>query len=379
MLPGVVVGRGVPPLGQFPRHQKRSLTIYGNSIPVGVGYMAVSSADIAQSGMTGRGFLVSHCWGDSLWEAFGRLPQPFAPMFPEATDPATPSASPTPAEAALQLPSGSLPQPFAPESTTTPSTSPTPAEQQSAQESQDHPISFSPERLQQQQPQEDRLISYSPEQLQQQREPQPQESQDPPISFSQQLSHSEALIARAPSAPQEHAKPADETNSADAEEEAPQVGEEGVDSETSSEGEGEAKQGGPVLEEWTVAMLKAELQKRQISSAGTKAALLKRLKQAFEQDDKSAKESKARQGGEKGVIYSDEEVLDGLVDALQTIQSEEFPLLATKFYSQFVLPRMPSLQLKHNSWKKSAVLIQALVTDGLLQGLASSTFGTMCS
>lgn len=314
MLPGVVVGRGVPPLGQFPREQPRSLTVYGNAVPVGVGCMALSSADIEKTGMTGRGLLVYHSWGDSLWDAFGRLPQPFAPMWPESPE-TEPAAA---AQDQLQ---------------------PSQSESQSQDQIQDHQISFSPEQVG---GSEAGLLTPS-------------------------LSTSESSEAK------QDAK-------------AEEAGLDGEEGKEEGEEEGDAK---PVLEEWTVAMLKAELQKRQISSAGTKAALLKRLKQAIEQQ-KKPKESKSEgqkagkaDGEEAGdvedqrIVYSDEEVLAGVVDALQAIRAEEFPLLATKFYAQFVLPRMPSLELKNNSWKKPMVLLQTLVNDGLLQGdipLLSSNF-----
>ena len=70
MLPGVIVPDGG--LGTFKEGQKRCMMVEGNDKPFAVGKMLVSDADIAKSGMKGKGMAVLHVYRDSLWTYGGR-------------------------------------------------------------------------------------------------------------------------------------------------------------------------------------------------------------------------------------------------------------------------------------------------------------------
>jgi len=70
MLPGVIVPEGG--LGELHVGQKRCLRVQGNAMPIAVGKMVVSSADVAAFGMKGKGMEVKHVYHDSLWAHSGR-------------------------------------------------------------------------------------------------------------------------------------------------------------------------------------------------------------------------------------------------------------------------------------------------------------------
>lgn len=70
MMPGVIVPEGG--LGDFDIGQKRLIRVDGNAMPLAVGRMLVSSAELAKTGMKGKGMAVLHVYRDSLWAYGGR-------------------------------------------------------------------------------------------------------------------------------------------------------------------------------------------------------------------------------------------------------------------------------------------------------------------
>ena len=70
MLPGVIVPE--EGLGSFSVGQKRCIRVDGNAMPIGVGKMLVSDADVTAKGMKGKGMAVLHVYRDSLWVYAGR-------------------------------------------------------------------------------------------------------------------------------------------------------------------------------------------------------------------------------------------------------------------------------------------------------------------
>ena len=70
MLPGVIVPEDGPSALKFSEGQKRCIRVQGNDMPFAVGKMLVSDADVAKTGMKGKGMAVLHVYRDSLW-AYG--------------------------------------------------------------------------------------------------------------------------------------------------------------------------------------------------------------------------------------------------------------------------------------------------------------------
>uniref|UniRef100_A0A7S3Z2J3 SUI1 domain-containing protein n=1 Tax=Lotharella globosa TaxID=91324 RepID=A0A7S3Z2J3_9EUKA len=67
MLPGVIPPQGETGLGQFKTGAIRAVALYGNPAPVGVGVTTVSSDDIKQKGMSGKGLAMMHLYADYLY------------------------------------------------------------------------------------------------------------------------------------------------------------------------------------------------------------------------------------------------------------------------------------------------------------------------
>ena len=70
MMPGVIVpDEG---LGEWELGEKRLIRVQGNPMPLAVGRMLVSSADVSKDGMKGKGMAVLHVYRDALWVHGGR-------------------------------------------------------------------------------------------------------------------------------------------------------------------------------------------------------------------------------------------------------------------------------------------------------------------
>ncbi|XP_034979558.2 eukaryotic translation initiation factor 2D isoform X1 [Zootoca vivipara] len=85
MLPGVVVpSYGLP---QVDRGTLCAITLVGNSAPVAIGIATMSSAEMVEAGMKGKGFTVLHTYMDHLWE-FGdkSCPPTIVPLEAESSE-----------------------------------------------------------------------------------------------------------------------------------------------------------------------------------------------------------------------------------------------------------------------------------------------------
>eukprot|EP00467_Chlorarachnion_reptans_P013015 CAMPEP_0114522162 /NCGR_PEP_ID=MMETSP0109-20121206/20597_1 /TAXON_ID=29199 /ORGANISM="Chlorarachnion reptans, Strain CCCM449" /LENGTH=405 /DNA_ID=CAMNT_0001703365 /DNA_START=150 /DNA_END=1364 /DNA_ORIENTATION=+ len=73
MLPGTLPPAGEKDLGVFKKGDVRAIALYGNPAAVAVGITAVSSKDIAENGMGGKGLLVIHIYNDHLYNLGSKI------------------------------------------------------------------------------------------------------------------------------------------------------------------------------------------------------------------------------------------------------------------------------------------------------------------
>lgn len=77
MLPGVVLpSNGLSSFGQFEKGTICSVCLKGNRAPVAVGITLVSSRDLLEDGMRGKGVLIYHVYTDLLWAQGSKTPLP---------------------------------------------------------------------------------------------------------------------------------------------------------------------------------------------------------------------------------------------------------------------------------------------------------------
>ncbi|CAH3015379.1 unnamed protein product [Porites evermanni] len=77
MLPGVVVpSEGVSALGRFEKGAICSVCLNENRAPVAVGVTLVSSRDLLEDGMRGKGVMIYHVYQDLLWAHGSKRPLP---------------------------------------------------------------------------------------------------------------------------------------------------------------------------------------------------------------------------------------------------------------------------------------------------------------
>lgn len=77
MLPGVVVPtEGVSALGRFEKGAICCVCLNGNRAPVAVGVTIVSSRDLLEDGMRGKGVMIYHVYQDLLWAHGSKRPLP---------------------------------------------------------------------------------------------------------------------------------------------------------------------------------------------------------------------------------------------------------------------------------------------------------------